>query len=65
MTTIKTSDPERALTTAEAADLLGVSKWKVRDLVRAGDLPTVRIGRSLRFARTDVLAFMQANTVTR
>ena len=65
MTEDTTSDPERALTTAETAALLGVSKWKVRDLVRSGDLLPLRIGRSLRFGRADVLAFMRANTVTR
>lgn len=61
----KTQDPERALRTVETADMLNVSKWKVRALVDEGALPALRVGRCLRFRRADVLAYMAANTATR
>ena len=36
------------LTVAEVADIMRVSKMTVYRLVHAGDLPAVRVGRSLR-----------------
>lgn len=62
---VRDDDPDRALTTAEAAALLGVAKRTVRRRVEDGSLPTTRVGRCLRFRRSDLVAFMAANTATR
>ncbi|HEU4322214.1 MAG TPA: GAF domain-containing protein [Roseiflexaceae bacterium] len=47
---------EALLTLREAAALLGCSEATVRRLVRRGQLPTARVGRSLGFARADLEA---------
>ncbi|MCZ7535788.1 MAG: helix-turn-helix domain-containing protein [Acidimicrobiia bacterium] len=44
----------RFLTVQEVADLLRVSSMTVYRLIKAGDLPAVRVGRSFRVADTDV-----------
>jgi excisionase family DNA binding protein len=36
--------PPRLLRAKEVADLLGVTAWRVRELVASGDLPSVRFG---------------------
>ena len=43
------------ITTRESADILGVSKDSIRSWVHSGKLPAVRVGRSFRFRRSDVL----------
>lgn len=49
----------RLLSTAEVAELLGVSRWHVSDLARRGDLPSVVLGRRLRrFHPEDVAGFI-------
>lgn len=46
---------ERALVTAEeVARVLGVSRARVYDLARTGVLPSVRLGRSIRFGVSDL-----------
>jgi excisionase family DNA binding protein len=44
----------RFLTVQEVADLMRVSSMTVYRLIKAGDLPAVRVGRSFRVADTDV-----------
>ncbi len=36
-----------ALSVAETADLLGISRWLVQQGVRDGSLPSVRVGRRI------------------
>ncbi len=36
-----------ALSVAETADLLGISRWLVQQAVRDGSLPSVRVGRRI------------------
>ncbi|MCA1846497.1 MAG: helix-turn-helix domain-containing protein [Actinobacteria bacterium] len=48
----------RFLTVAEVADLLRVSTMTVYRLVKAGDLPAVRVGRSYRLREDDVDRFL-------
>jgi excisionase family DNA binding protein len=48
----------RLLTVAEVADLLRVSSMTVYRLIKAGDLPAVRIGKSFRLREDDVDAFL-------
>jgi excisionase family DNA binding protein len=44
----------RFLTVQEVAALMRVSSMTVYRLIKAGDLPAVRVGRSFRVADTDV-----------
>lgn len=44
-------------TVAEVADRLKISMRQVRRLIDRGDLPTLRIGRSVRISFRDLLAF--------
>ena len=49
----------RLVTITTAADWLGLSRSKLYELLAAGELPTVRIGRSRRIAVTDLEAFVE------
>jgi len=42
------------LTADEVADLLHIPRSTVRDYARRGVLPSVKLGRHVRFARSDV-----------
>ncbi|MBL6938268.1 MAG: helix-turn-helix domain-containing protein [Alphaproteobacteria bacterium] len=46
------------MTIAEAAKLLGVSVSGMRRLRRARRIPFFKVGRSLRFAKGDLIAFL-------
>lgn len=48
------------LTPQEVADRLRVSKMTVYRLLKTAELPSVRIGRSLRVRESDVNAFLKA-----
>lgn len=48
----------------EVAELLGLGRTKVTEMLAAGDLPTVRIGRCVRVPRTELERWVQ-NQVTR
>ena len=55
-----TSNAERlALSVPELAELLGISQRHVWKLVARGVLQPVRLGRSVRFLRSDVLAVLE------
>ena len=58
--TVSAPLPDRLLTTAETADLLGVSvRWVYRQ-VHAGELPAMRIAGSIRFDPTDLANWLVA-----
>jgi hypothetical protein len=63
--TLTTHDPDSALTENQAADFLGVS---VRTLqawrVRGGGPRYLKIGRSVRYQRRELVAFQKAHTVS-
>ena len=40
----------KLLTASEAADLLNVTEWRVYQLARQNRIPTVRLGRLVRFS---------------
>ncbi|WP_239340636.1 helix-turn-helix domain-containing protein [Frankia sp. CiP3] len=46
------------LTATEAADLLGVSRTTVYELLNAGQLESVRIGRARRIPRAALVAYV-------
>ena len=48
----------RFLTVQEVADMLRVSSMTVYRLIKAGDLPAVRVGRSFRVRDTDVDVYL-------
>ena len=50
----------RFLTVQEVADLMRVSSMTVYRLIRAGDLPAVRVGRSFRVRDVDVDGYLQS-----
>ncbi len=49
------------LTVAEAADLLGVSPWLVRQQIALGLLPHVRLGRRVLISRSRLLAWLDTD----
>lgn len=49
------------LSPAQAAPLLGVSRWTVYRLIAAGLLVAIRSGHQWRIAPDDVAAYLQAN----
>jgi excisionase family DNA binding protein len=48
----------RFLTVQEVAGMLRVSSMTVYRLIKAGDLPAVRVGRSFRVQESDVDAYL-------
>ena len=48
----------RFLTVQEVADLMRVSSMTIYRLIKAGDLPAVRVGRSFRVRDVDVDAYL-------
>ncbi len=50
----------RFLTVQEDAQLMRVSSMTVYRLIRAGDLPAVRVGRSFRVRDVDVDGYLQS-----
>jgi excisionase family DNA binding protein len=54
------SAPSPTLTVAEAATLLGVSRWLVQQQVGKGVLPAVRLGRRILIPRARLLAWLES-----
>jgi excisionase family DNA binding protein len=52
---------ERLLSVEEAIACLGISRSKLHELVRAGEIRAVKIGRSVRFRATALQAFIEAH----
>lgn len=48
----------RFLTVQEVADLMRVSSMTVYRLIKSGELPAVRVGRSFRVAESDVDTYL-------
>lgn len=47
------------LSPADVAKLLGIKRSTVYELARAGRIPSIRIGRAVRFLRADLEAWIQ------
>ena len=58
MTDPQESELIRLLKPAEAARFLAVSERTVKRLTSRGELPHVRVGRSMRFVMADLLAYV-------
>ena len=52
-------NPLEAVTVKQAAELLHVSRPTVENYIKAGALPSVKIGRCRRIMRADLEAFLQ------
>ena len=51
---------QRFYTVADLADLLAVKPVTIYRMVRRGQLPAVKIGRSIRFSPDDVADFLKS-----
>jgi excisionase family DNA binding protein len=51
----------KLLNPLEACNWLGISRRKLGLLVKSGILPSIKIGRCLRFAMADLIAFSKAH----
>jgi excisionase family DNA binding protein len=52
---------ERLLTAAEVAEILSVPERWIRDASREGRIPSVRLGRYVRFRRESILLWVSAH----
>jgi excisionase family DNA binding protein len=50
------------LTKAQAAKYLAISEVTLSRLIKAGDIPHTRVGKSLRFRIVDLDEYLEANT---
>jgi excisionase family DNA binding protein len=55
----KPSDQERLLKPAEIASILQISKSQAYILMQRGEIPTIRIGSSVRVRRDDLEAYIK------
>lgn len=60
----KANSIDGLLTAEETAKLLTVSPRTVWALTKTGELPAIRIGRSVRYSRQDIDAFIAARRTT-
>jgi excisionase family DNA binding protein len=51
----------RLLRPEEAAEYLGIARWKLYELTRHGKLASVKEGRTIRFEQADLDAFIAAH----
>lgn len=56
--------PDRLLTVKAVSELTQLSRTTLHRLCRAGHLHPVRFGRSVRFSRAEIAAFMQAGVAS-
>ena len=56
--------PDDFLTVREVATLLKVSDKTVRRVMARGELPSFRVGAQVRFRRTDIEAWVDAQQTT-
>ena len=61
MTDSQSTTPVRLLKPSEAALFLAVSERTIKRLTARGELPHVRVGRSMRFVMEDLLAYVAGN----
>lgn len=53
-----TSPKQLLFRKSEAAPMLGISERKLDELVNRGEIPTIRMNRSVRFALSDLHEFI-------
>lgn len=52
--------PKLLVSTREAAAMLGISPRSLWTITQAGDIPSIRIGRSVRYSLDDIKAFIDS-----
>jgi len=52
------TDEALTLSVGRAAELLGISEYLARQMVKRGDLPTIRFGRLVRVPRARLMAMV-------
>jgi excisionase family DNA binding protein len=58
--TMKTSpQPTKTLSVAEAAEMLGISRWNAYERIKQNELPVLRFGRIIRVPRATVDSMLQ------
>jgi len=62
---IRASLSEPLLTPDDVATLLGIKRSTVYDLARTGRMPVIKVGRALRFLRTDLEAWLEQQRASR
>jgi excisionase family DNA binding protein len=62
METISTQRQGLLLSADELAEQLRVSRSKAYQLMRCGEIPTVKMGRSVRVRQRDIDEYIQRNT---
>lgn len=55
---------DRLLTTSEAAAFLGYVEGTVRNKVQRGEIPVIRLGRTLRFRLSDLRSWVDEQAQT-
>ena len=55
---------DRLWTVAEVADHMRVSNMTVYRLIKAGDLPAIRVGKNYRIRGADLAQYLQASSTT-
>ena len=55
--------PNKLLNATEVAQILNVSKSFAYQLIRKGQIATVRLGRSVRVRPEDLVAFIEVNMI--
>lgn len=50
------------LTTAQAANLLGLKLSRIRNMIFKGQIPHLKIGASVRFNKTNLLAWYESKS---
>lgn len=57
-------DPLQLYKPQEVASLLGISRSLLYDLIKTGELPSVRIRSAVRVRLKDILAFIEMNSTS-
>jgi excisionase family DNA binding protein len=53
-------DGDEVLTPAEAAEMLAIKESTLRDYARRGLVPSIRVGRHLRFLKSDIRGYLES-----
>ena len=58
---METNNALKLLNADDIAEILGISRSKVYQLMKSGDLPSVRIGKSVRVRKRDLEEFIKTS----
>ena len=55
----KTMERSLTLTSVEVADILGISEYLVRAMEERGELPSIRLGKLVRFPKAKIMQMLE------